>query len=132
LNLDTNRPNIPFLCRHVEKKKHLVVVAMQKKAASALYAKDKKLKRVAEAAPSKDDETCSGLFFKRKRKVDVAIPVPSDSDGRAPSYRECPPNASSPRDIVVQKGRGESASEGASGILLFILLPANNVAICQS
>jgi len=90
---------------------------MQNKTASGPSApgppvKDKKLKMVSEVAPSEDGETCSGLVFKRKRKADVAILVPSDSNGRAPSYMECPPCASSHRDIAVHEGRGESASEG--------------------
>jgi len=106
-----------------EKMRHLAGVAMQKKTApgpsaprpSAPDLKDKRLKRVAEVvevAPSEDDETCSGLVFKKKRKADAAIPVPSDSDGRALSYRECPPNAFSPRNVVVHEGIEESSSEG--------------------
>jgi len=117
---------------NAEKRRHLVVVAAQKKNAPGLSVlgpsapctsapgpfapgpKDKRLKGVAEVAdvaPSEDDETFSGLVFKRKHKVDAAIPVPSDSDGRAPSYRESPLSASSPHDVVVHGGRGESASE---------------------
>jgi len=69
-----------------QKRKNLVALAVQKKTALAPSAKDKKLKALAEAAPCEDEETCSGLVFKRKRKYDTAIPVPSDSDGRAPSY----------------------------------------------
>ena len=95
-----------------QKRKHLHVVAIQKETATGPSAKDNKLKAVAEVVPSKDEETCSGLVFKRKRKADTAIPMPLDLDGRAPSYRECPPSASSPCDIVMQEGRGESASEG--------------------
>jgi len=94
-----------------EKRKHLAAVAMQKKTTPCPSAKEKKLKGEAEVAPSEDEETCSGLVFKRKCKADVAILVPSDSYGRAPSYRECPPNAFSPRDMVVHEGRGESASK---------------------
>jgi len=56
------------------------------KTAPGPSAKDNKLKAVVEVAPSKDEETCSGLVFKRKHKVDAAIPVPSDSNGRAPFY----------------------------------------------
>jgi len=100
-----------------KKRRHLATVAMQKKTAPAPSAlgpsvKDKRLKGVAEVAPSEDDETYSGLVFKRKRKADAAIPVPSDSDGRAPSYRECPLSTSSPRDIAVREGKGENVSEG--------------------
>jgi len=95
-----------------QKRKSLASLVVQKKTAPTPSAKDRKLKAVAEVAPSEDEETYSGLIFKRKRKDDAAIPVPSKSDGRGPSYRECPFSASSPHDIVVQEGRGERASEG--------------------
>jgi len=68
---------------------------MQKKTSLGLFAsspsalgssvKDKRLKGVAEVvevAPSEEDETCSGLVFKRKHKSHAAIPVPSDSWSR--------------------------------------------------
>jgi len=110
-----------------EKRRYLVVVATQKKTALGPSApipaapgssahgpsvKDNRRKGVVEVAPSEDKDTCSGLIFRRKRKADVAIPVPSNLDGQAPSYRECPPSASSPRDIMVQEGRREGASGG--------------------
>ena len=44
---------------------------------------DQRQKRVAEFAASEDEDTCSGLVFKRKRKVDVAVPTNSGSDDRA-------------------------------------------------
>ena len=59
-----------------------------------------------------NEEICSELVFKRKQKADIAISVPSYSDGRAPSYRDYPPSTSSPHDIAMQEGGGESASEG--------------------
>jgi len=65
----------------VQKRKNLTVLAVQKKTAPSPCAMDKNLKAVAEAVLSKDEETCSGLVFKRKRKANAAIPVPSDSDG---------------------------------------------------
>jgi len=79
-----------------KKRRHLVVMVEQKKSApdpSALgpfapVPKDKRLIGVAEVADvalSEDEHTCSGLVFRRKRKVDAAILVPSDSDGQAPS-----------------------------------------------
>jgi len=64
-----------------QKKKHLVVVAIQKKTTPGPSAKDKKLKMVVEVVPSDDEETFSGLVFKRKHKVDVTNHVPSNSDG---------------------------------------------------
>jgi len=63
-----------------QKRKHLVVVVMQKKTTPGPSAKDKKLKMVAEVAPSEDEETCSVLVFKRKHKVYAAISVPSNSN----------------------------------------------------
>ena len=63
---------------------------------------------MAEATAIKDEDTCSGLAFKRKRKVDAAVPAKSASDDCA--CREHPPNASSPRDLMVQEGGGEGES----------------------
>jgi len=113
---------------NVEKRRQLAVVAGQMKAApgpsapgpSAPAPTDQRLKGVAEVAevvPSEDEDTCSGLVYKRKRKVDVVVPALSGLDGQTPSYREHPPSASSPCDIVVQEGRGESASGGKRVIL---------------
>ena len=95
-----------------QKRRNLAALAKQKKPILAPSVKDKKMKVVAEVAPSEDEDTCSGLVFKRKLKVDGAISAPSDSDGRAPSYGNSPSSASSPHDIAVQEGRGESASKG--------------------
>jgi len=88
---------------------------------------DQRLKWVAEVtevAASEDEDTCSGLVFKRKRKADAVVPVPSGLDGRAPSYREHPPSVSFPRDIVVQKGMGESASGVTMASPLLIYRPS--------
>ena len=100
---------------NAEKRRQLAVVASQLKVAPVPSApgpsilgpssKDKRLKGVAvvaETAISDDEDTCSGLVFRRKRKADDAIPMISGSDGQAPSYKECPPSASSPHNIVVQ------------------------------
>jgi len=62
---------------------------------------DQRQKGVTEAAASKDEDTCLDLVFKRKMKADAAVPAASGLDDRAPSYREHPPSASSPRDLVV-------------------------------
>jgi len=59
-----------------QKRKHLTVVAIKKKAAPGSPTKDNKLKVVVEVVPSEDEETGSGLVFKRKHKVNTAIPVP--------------------------------------------------------
>jgi len=128
-----------------EKRRQLVVVAMQKKnapgpstpgpSAPSPSIKDKRLKGVAEVtkvAASEDEETYSGLVFKRKRKADAAIPMPSDSDGQAPSYKECSPSTSFPCDIVVQEGRGKVLRRVASGIPLPICLPSFLQKVLQS
>lgn len=94
-----------------KKRRNLAALAMQKKVAPAPYAKDKKLKAVAETVPSGDEETCSGLVFKRKQKGADATSAHSISDDQAPSYWDFPPSVSPPHDIVVQEGRGESDSE---------------------
>ena len=102
---------------NVEKRRQLVEVALWRKAApspsnvdalapvATIFAPspyaptlvDHRQKGVVEATASKDNDTCSGLIFKRKRAADVAIPAHSASDDSAPSFRENPPSASSPR-----------------------------------
>jgi len=109
---------------NAEKRKQLAEVALQRKVAPGPYDAnasttagstpgpsapsplDQRQKGVAEATSTKDEDTCSGLIFKRKRKVDVAVPANSTLDDRAPSFREHPPSASSLRDLVVQEGGG--------------------------
>ena len=71
---------------------------------SASAPADLRQKGVVEAIASKDEDTCSGLVFKRKMGVDVVVPALSASDGGAPSFQENPPSASSPRDMVAQEG----------------------------
>jgi len=111
---------------NIEKRRQLAVVEAQLKTASgpsvsgpsAPAPVDQRLKGVAEVtevAASKDEDTCSGLIFKRKRKADVVVLAPLGSEGQATPYREHPPNASSPCDIVVQEGRGRVPREVTSG-----------------
>jgi len=73
---------------------------------SALALVNHRQKGVVEATASEDEDTCSSLVFKRKRAADVVVPAHSVSDDCAPSFRENPPSASSPRDIVVHEGAG--------------------------
>jgi len=91
---------------NAEKRRQLVEVALQRNVApgpsdadastpvasapgpSAPAPVDHRSKGVAEATASEDEDTCSGLVFKRKRKVDVVVPANSASDDHAPSYRE--------------------------------------------
>jgi len=118
---------------NAEKRRQFVIVALQLRVALGPSSADasgpatstpgpstpapvnQRQKGVAEAAASEDEDTCSGLLFKRKRKVDVAVPAPSGSDDRASSFREQPPSVSSPRDLMAQEGGGESASKGNHG-----------------
>ena len=82
-----------------------------KAAAQASPSKDLKLKDVVEVAPSDDEETYSGLVFKRRRK---ATAKHFASNGRAPSPQAQLPPANSPpsRDIAVQ----ESARAPVGGL----------------
>jgi len=68
-----------------------------------------KLKGVVVATSTEDEDTSSGLVFKRQRVGDVAVPAHSASDGHAPSFRKNPPSASSPRDLIVHEGGGGRA-----------------------
>jgi len=54
--------------------------------ASAPAPTDLRLKGVVEATASKEENTCSGLVFKRKRGVDAVVPAQSGSEGRASSF----------------------------------------------
>ena len=85
---------------------------------------DPRQERVVEATASEDENTCSGLIFKRKRGIDVVVPAHSASDDRAPSFKENPPSASSPHDMVVHEGGGESAPRGDSDAPPAAELPA--------
>ena len=78
---------------------------------------------MVEATASEDKETCSGLVFKRKRGVDVVVLAHSTSDGGAPSFRENPPSASSPRDLVVHEGGGRVPLEAILARLLLLSFP---------
>jgi len=84
---------------------------------------DHRQKGVVEATSSENEDTLTGLVFKRKRGDDVVPPSHSASDGHAPSFRENPPSASSPHDLIVLEGGGESAPEGDHGVPLVADLP---------
>lgn len=85
---------------------------------------DLRQKGVVEATASEDEDTCSSLVFKRKRVADVAVPAQSASDGCASSFKENPPSASSPCDIVVHEGGGETAPGGDHSAPPAVELPA--------
>jgi len=72
-------------------------------------------KGVVEATASKDKDTCTGLVYKRQRVANAVVPAHSASDDCAPSFRENPPSASSPWDIVMHEGEGKSAPTDALG-----------------
>jgi len=74
-----------------------------------------RLKRVVVAAGTDNDDTNSGLVFKRQRVAVAEEPAHSTSDGHAQSFRDNPPNASSPRDLIVLDGGWESVAEDRQG-----------------
>jgi len=84
---------------------------------------DNRQKGVVEATASEDEDTYTSLVFKRKRADDVVAPSHSASDGHAPSFRDNPPSTSSPRELIMHEGGGESASEGDQ-VPLAVELPA--------
>jgi len=107
---------------NAKKRRQLAEIALKRKAApgpstadAPIHPVDQRQKGVAEATATEDEDTCLGLVFTRKRKVDVAVPTNLASDNRAPSFRENPPSASSPHDIVVHESGRESASGGDHG-----------------
>ena len=63
---------------------------------------------VVVAADSEDEDTCTGLVFKRPRVGDVQVAAHSAFDGHAPSFRDNPPSVSSPRNLIVHEGRGRA------------------------
>jgi len=67
-------------------------------------------KRVV-AVESDDEDTCTGLVFKRQRVGEAVAPSPSASGG-TPDFRDNPPSAFSLRHLIVHEGGGESALEG--------------------
>jgi len=94
-------------------KKELAARANNMKATvQASPTKDLKLKVVVEVVPSDDEESYSGLVFKRRRKVATEPVEHSASDGCALSPQAPPPNPSPFRDIVVQESVGVSVPEG--------------------
>ena len=85
---------------------------------------DLRLKGVVERTTSEDEDTCLGLVFNRKKGADATVLAQSVSEGRASSFRENPPSASSPCDLVVHEGGGESAPRGDFGVPPAAELPA--------
>jgi len=60
---------------------------------------------------SEDEDTCTGLVFKRLRVGEAAAPSHFASGGLIPVFRDNPPSASSPRDLIVHENGGEIAPE---------------------
>jgi len=67
---------------------------------------DNRQKGDLEATTSEEEGSCMGLIFKRKRAGNFAVPSHSASDGHAPSFRDNPPSASSPPDLIMHEGGG--------------------------
>jgi len=72
---------------------------------------DQRQKVVVEAIASEYKDTCTSFVFKRKRAANVVAPSHSASDGHAPSFKENPLSASSPRDLIVLEGGGRTLLE---------------------
>jgi len=87
---------------------------------------DQRQKGVPEVIASEDKDTCTCPVFRRKRVADVMAQSHSASDGHAPSFRENPPNASSPRDLVVLEGGGESTPRVITACLLLLICPPSS------
>jgi len=66
---------------------------------------------VVVAADTEEEDTGSGLVFKRQMVGDVEAPTHSAFDGHAPSFRDTPPSASFPHDLIVHEGGGESTPD---------------------
>ena len=60
---------------------------------------------------SDNEETCTGLVFKRQRVGEAVEPSPSASGG-TPTFRDNALSASSLFQLLVHEGGGESAPEG--------------------
>jgi len=63
------------------------------------------------AVETDDEDTSTGLVFKRQRVGEVVVPSASASGG-TPTFMDHPPSTSSPLQLVVHEGGGESAPEG--------------------
>jgi len=86
---------------------------------------DHRQKGVVEATVSEDEDTYTGLVFKRKRGTDVTVSAHSSSDGCASFFWEKPPSASSPRALMVHEGGGgENVPGGDSGVPPTAKLPS--------
>jgi len=60
---------------------------------------------------SEDEATCTNLVFKRPSVDEAAVPSHFASGELTPAFRDNPPSASSPRDLVVHEGGGETTPE---------------------
>jgi len=87
---------------------------------------DNRQKGVVVETGSKDEDTCAGLVFKRQRVDDVVAPSHSTSDSHAPSFRDNPPSASSPRDLIIHEGGGRTLLKVAKCLLPPIFHPSSN------
>jgi len=63
------------------------------------------------AVDSDDEETCTNLVFKRQRVGESVAPSPSASGG-TPAFKDNPPSTSSPDQLVLREGGGESTPKG--------------------
>ena len=83
-------------------------------------------KGAVEAIASEDEDTCIGLVFKRKKGADVVAPSHSASDDHAPSFRDHPPSASSPRELMVLESGGRAPLEVVMACPLLLICPLSS------
>jgi len=67
---------------------------------------------VAVVVDSEDEDTYTVLVFKRLRVGEAVAPSHSTSGGLTPAFKDNPPSASSPRNLIVHEGGGESTPKG--------------------
>jgi len=85
-----------------------------------------RLKGVVVAAGTEDEDTSSGLDFKRQRVGDVEAPAHSTFDGHTPSFKDNPLSTSSPRDLIVHEGGGRALLNITRHLPLPRSLPSSN------
>jgi len=81
---------------------------------------------VVVTAGSEDEDTCMGLVFKRPRVGDVVAPSHFVFDGHALSFRDNPPSASSPQDLIAHEGGGRVLPKVTKHLLLLSFQPSSN------
>jgi len=77
-----------------------------------------KQKGLVVAIGSEDEDTDTGLVFKRQRVDNVVAPSHFATDGHAPSFGDNSPSASSPCELIAHEGGGRALLKVAKRLLL--------------